>query len=250
MKFAPVVPPQLLLQMKHHNLFGNYHLLLAHDVKDQRPLYEEILEDRRRGDDVFIIMDNSLIELGYPADTQTIVEACEVAKPDCVVLPDYLNDKNKTIEASAKAVEEWRGADLPPYMGVVQGKNYGEYMSCAKALIDMGCEYLSIPRIATETLGSRKSITEAIYREHKVRMHLLGFSNVRFFDDLLSVQCEGVMGIDSAVPIRLGAQGLPVTVNNCLNIGPRGNYWETCHTLTPQIAFNLGTMNGMISNGK
>jgi len=244
MSFAPVAPPQLLLELKKQGLFGNYHLLLAHDVKAQADLYKEIFADRRKGDGVFVILDNSLIELGYPADINTIAEAAEIVKPDCVVLPDHLGDYKQTVAASAEAVEAWKGFDLPPFLGVVQGNNLGEYMDCAKALIQMGCDFLSVPRVATQILGSRVNVVQSIFSIHRVRMHLLGFSNVRFFDDLMSAKMPGVMGIDSAVPIRLGHQNITMTQQACSTVGPRGTYWEDCTELTHTISHNLGVARG------
>ncbi len=242
--FAPVVPPQLLLEMKNANLFGKYHLLLAHDIVAQKEIYQEIFKDRRRGDGIFVILDNSLIELGYPAPPKTIAEAAEIVKPDCLVLPDELNNMNTTLELSDEAINEWRGMDLPPFLGVVQGKNIGEYLECAKKFISMGVDYISVPRIATEILGSRKSLIEAIYNSYKISMHLLGFSNVRCFDDIAATKCKGVMGIDSAVPIRLAYQGDQLNLKGMQNIGGRGNYWETCLKLTPLITYNLGKADG------
>lgn len=247
--FAPVVPPQILLQMKQSGIFGKYHLLLAHDIVAQKDLYKEIFKDRRKGE-VFIILDNSLIELGYPAPTKDLVEAAEIVKPDCIVLPDHLSNTSKTLEASHDAIQEWKGNDLPPFLGVVQGKNFGDCLHCAETLVKMGCLYLSVPRIVTENLKTRKSITESIYRQTKVGIHLLGFSNVRFFDDFSAIKCEGVMGIDSAVPIRLGQQNIDLTEDACNKIGPRGDYWETCTELTPQIIHNIGKARGWFDTGR
>lgn len=247
--FAPVVPPKLLLAMKNADMFGKYHLLLAHDIVEQKDLYKEIFKERDRGE-VFVILDNSLIELGYPAPTKDIIEAADIVKPDCIVLPDHLTDMKQTLESSYQAIQEWKGNDLPPYLGVVQGKNFGECLHCAEELVKMGCEYLSVPRIITEALGSRKSITESIFRQTKVGIHLLGFSNTRFFDDLITIRCDGVMGIDSAVPIRLGHNGIMMSEMECIKIGPRGDYWETCTELTPLIANNIGMARGWFDKEK
>ena len=107
-EFAPVAPPEMLLDLKEKGALGKYHLLLAHDVAARPDLYRAVFDDVH---DTYIIMDNSLIELGYPVTTDVMAKACEVVIPDVIVLPDVLNDMKLTLDYSVAAARSWAASN-------------------------------------------------------------------------------------------------------------------------------------------
>ncbi len=221
--FAPVAPPELLSLLKKADLLGDYHLLLAHDVVARPDLYIEIFD----GFEGTIIMDNSLIELGYPVTLDTMIEALEVVDSTYVVLPDHLGDVFKTIEASRNASTTW-GAALhkkAKLMAVIQGNTITEIGWCIeeyKNMINIGA--YAVPKIVGDTHGSRRDVISLCVQEGCVPIHLLGFSKSGE-DDAHCAQMQQVMGIDSAVPLRLGLDGIRWSTQLVEN-SKRGDFWE------------------------
>jgi hypothetical protein len=191
----------------------------------QADLYREIFKNWPAQ----VIMDNSVIELGHPVSTETMMEACEIVPSSMIVLPDVIGDPAKTEGLSSRAAYEWSKAGLHGFMAVPQGETMTGFINCASRLAELpGVRYWGIPRHATAKLGTRYELTRRVYDVRHMSIHMLGFSDdVR--DDLLCTKMwpghQVVMGIDSAVPIRLGAKGLPMTYHK--DPGPRGNFWNT-----------------------
>lgn len=245
--FSPVAPPSYLKMLKEADLLGNYHLILAHDVVDKPDLYKSIYSD-----DDFIIMDNSLIELGQPVSADVMKQACEIIKPDCIVLPDHLGDMQKTLESTKLAAIEWMRAGIHKlakngFMVVPQGQDIHEMVQCINEFKTLSAEehipinYWSIPKIFGETNGSR--MPALLYMESVIKdpcIHLLGFSN-SLADDVYCANHPLVMGIDSAVPTRMGIRGETMHVTNKEH-SARGNYFEECEDekiIVPLVRSNL-----------
>jgi hypothetical protein len=194
-KFAPVCSLPMMRSLRFHDCLGDYHLLLAHKILENPVGWGLFFrEEGMRSKQPFIIMDNSLIELGEPLPPKDVAQAAKVVGAQCVVLPDKLGNYAATANLSLNAAEPMREA-LPErvgLMGVVQGRSRVEYLSCAEVLVeDCGVKYLSVPRITQEILGSRVFITEEISGLYPdVPIHLLGFS---------------------AFPLRLGCAGKLLT---------------------------------------
>lgn len=248
-QFAPVCPPAILMDMKRRGLLGSYHLLLAHDVAANPEEYETIF--RPRGN-FYIIMDNSLIELGHPCDDGTMQKAWNILDPDVAVLPDKLCDIDFTIRESFNAGSRWWRLGIDRFLGVVQGTTEAELLSCADQFVSIPfVKALSIPRVVTDkVLGSRTEITQKIHeRSPHLSIHLLGFSD-NIEDDIKTAKLPFVQGIDSAVPVRAGLLGIemdrvPAKVLN--NLPPRGDFWESAKTLNPGAINNLNYIRHMIA---
>ncbi len=233
---APVGPPKLLLDLKEKGVLGKYHLLLAHDVVAQADAYKEVFDDI---ENLYVIMDNSLCELGHPVTTEVMLEACKIVPPTTVVLPDYMNKYSETISASSQALFEWRDAGLRSFMGVIQGQNLTEMRKCMQEMSRLpNITAWGVPRCTTYAIGTRWGILQdCIMMNDGRRIHLLGFSdNLR--DDVACARLFKVSGIDSAVPVRLGLAGTEIDMN-VNEHAPRGNFWETAIEANPQAVDNL-----------
>lgn len=240
-KFAPVCPVNILPYLEPANC-GDYHLLLAHDVADKAQEYKTFFGKHRN---MTIIMDNSVIELGNAVDLKVIKKACDAVDVTTIVLPDVLLDGKATVESCTKALETWP-QEFKAYLGafsgentsrrrgfmyVPQGKTLKEFASSAQALADHpDVNFWGVPRNIVALHGSRASAIEIVHalNPHR-RIHLLGFSD-DICDDVICSKDRRVEGIDSAVPLRAGSVGIPMSFD--LDIGPRGNWWDTAtHTL-------------------
>lgn len=226
-KFAPVVPPQALRKMGMMGYQCSYLLVLAHDVVEQRQEWEKLIDEGFLSN-TFIILDNSLVELGKPASTSMMSQAQDIIGANVAVLPDYLGDAKKTLRHSKRAAGNWAHDEYLqdiPYMAVVQGETHDEALDCARSLLQLpNVQFLAVPRHMCVTLGSRVGITQDI-SELVDNIHLLGFSD-DLFDDMAAAHLPGVMGIDSAVPLRLAYQSVSMVRNPCADAGPRGNFWD------------------------
>lgn len=238
-RFAPVVPTHIAREMqgssKDEDFLGEYHLLLAHDVLEHPDAYREVYGEvrKRYGQESFIILDNSIVELGESVSAETLYEAARIIKPDCVVAPDVMGDGVGTRKLSTKFHREWRllqnktEEKLPPLMGVAQGQSLHDCLeSCELFYILDDVMYLSVPRIIQQTQGSRMPIIERLcWRDYFERVHLLGFSD-DLLDDITCARMSIVEGIDSAVPIRAGAEGHLIDLADPeKDFGPRGDFW-------------------------
>ncbi len=247
-QFAPVAPPDMLCSLAAHDALGNYHLLLAHDVAAQAELYNDAfhrLDPEDNEPNRYIIMDNSVIELGHPVDVDTMKAACNAIPPDVIALPDLIGWPSETIRMSTEGAEVWSKLNRP-YMVVPQGQTFSELVECAEELAEIpNVKAWGIPRHATGKIGSRAPLIEACFKLRPgFDIHLLGFSD-NLQDDLNCCKSLVVKGIDSAVPIRLGLHNIVLT-KDLPDHPPRGDYWETANEATPLVLENLAKIRSWI----
>jgi hypothetical protein len=261
-KFAPVVPVHFARKLLEAGVLGDYHLLLAHDVAEKSSQYAAVFEElRASGEDPFIIMDNSVIELGRPVSLEVMEEACNAVKPSCVVLPDVVTDKNETLKLMRVTMQSWMHshvlADIP-FMAVPQGKTLTELLGCAGEINNMLGPQLKLwgmGRFVTKLLGSRKVFLEQLLKMEQMwgynrKLHMLGFSdNIQDDIEVTKLYPEFVMGIDSAVPLRIGQQG--ILLEKDTDAGPRGDFWERpVDKLQTATLFNLYNIRMALSTGQ
>lgn len=252
-RFAPVAPPQLLRSMHQvgNFLVGRYHLLLAHDVVAQPKAYKNLLPDAS-----FVVMDNSMVELGHPVSWDFMQEAINTVKSNVLVLPDVYGDAEATVELSAEAAHKWnlREVDGEPqwFMAVPQGRTLQEYEACAAALAKLPrVKFWGCARTVTKDFGSRKEAVAILVknppRAHRFGplIHLLGFSD-NLLDDIGCARLPHILGIDSAVPVRMGQRGKLMYLEQT-DHEPRGDFWEQDHSIVlAETIANMALMRGWI----
>lgn len=233
-KFAPVAPLAVAAELMPDEL-GDYHLLLAHDVLKYPQTYRRIYHPEVLGKGTTTIMDNSLIELGEAVPMEKVLEAANIVGAQFLVFSDRLKDLVWTLEATKADLAAYKRISdqhfsgtpqtLPKPMAVVQGSNMVEINYCIHTYREMGFEAIAIPRVLTEVAGSRVPIIYEAVELGFEYIHLLGFSD-NFRDDVVSASLPGVMGIDSAVPVRMGLKGIKISMDNYIDPGKRGDYWD------------------------
>jgi hypothetical protein len=246
-RFAPVVPIQIAreLQKGPKDYLGRYHLLLAHDILEKPDEYREVYNKVREDyEDSFIILDNSIVELGHPLDLDDLLAAANIVPPDCIVIPDAMGDGAGTREMAKTFVREYcryfqskqQFADeVPALLGVLQGSNVDDAMETTAVMYSLPMvDYVSVPRIFANENGSRMPVLHELIRRDTYKLfkgvHLLGFSN-NILDDVACARMQIVKGIDSAVPIRAGLATMEVrdamwAYNWSSELGPRGKFWD------------------------
>jgi hypothetical protein len=138
-KVSHEVPLCLLSQSK---TFNDYDYCLPH-LLDQNEEYKNyFIQSSNEGR--YIIMDNSLHELGTPYASERLLYWIQTLHPDEFIVPDHWQDKSKTL-ASA---EEWmfHQLDFPrtKFVAVVQANNLEEGIECFESLCSMGYTKIAI----------------------------------------------------------------------------------------------------------
>jgi len=251
-QYAPVGPVAVLADLAQRGEFGDYHLLLAHAVLMDPPAWRHLVATYRPD---FVIMDNSLIELGESLPGTAILEAASIVQADAIVLPDKLLDMEATLEMAVRAYEELpHDGGVPDLMAVVQGESLPEVYQCAEWLVrEINPAYLAIPRCLTDEVASRTVLARELYRRYQRPIHLLGFSH-DVFDDVRAARCVGVMGIDSAMPIWYGNLGYDLPVSPLGDMREQivpmrrpSDYWQHTH-VSEQAYQNVRRVRSWLRN--
>jgi len=256
--FAPIGPTKLLRLLKEQDeeLLGRFHLVLAHDIVEHSGEWKDLLPEGS-----LVIIDNSIIELGKPVESEVMVQAVKILGDSIhpvVVLPDKFDDPYTTYTQSALYYSILTKV-LPSsteYMYVLQSSNPNELkkdsifrgLQLAYCLGEQKVCWWGIPRRIADNMGTRMhAVLEArqiqlSHPELGIKVHLLGFSN-NIQDDIYCCQERGIIGIDSTVPLRLGQRGINIDLNasqDQAGLRSLDNYWDTPHT-----AVNITTSHNL-----
>lgn len=249
-RFAPVVPLHIAQALEREGQLGQYHLLLAHDVVARQDEYSALYSHR----DWYIIMDNSVVELGGAVDPESIVQAAQCVGASYMIAPDVMGDTIKTLDAvdSFLAHPAVRKCSIP-VMAVVQGRSDRDVDYCLHTYrvgVFPMVQGIAVPRLLVKHLGTRSRVTLEATRTW-TDVHLLGFSD-NMIDDVACARIPGVQGIDSAVPIRLGLQLRDLRLADYEDPGPRENYWTAVPQAKAQLSgaiHNIGLIRKWIDVG-
>lgn len=264
-RYSPVANVHLMIELCEANLLSGYILLLAHHVmqfpKEHRKLIE-LLRTKMPSSSLCIILDNSLIELGAAVDIELMTNAAIICQPSFIVLPDALLDKDASIKLYLEAYNSWKpllniNGNSSKYLAVIQGAGFIEMSQCchtyyAHSLSNGGLlGALGIPRKYTNIYGSRYEITQIMQERYDLPIHLMGFSD-NLVDDLQSAAIPGVMGIDSATPLRMGHEHIMISLlqgvkqDSHLTV-PREEFFTSVHNVSPMMIYNLAYINGVLN---
>jgi hypothetical protein len=124
-----------LCLLKESLKFNNYDYCLPH-LLDQYEEYKNFfIKSKESGR--YIIMDNSLHELGVAYDTKRLLYWINELKPNEFIVPDVWEDKTQSV-VNAKS---WIGVELPKEVtkvAVVQAQNLYEAIICYQTYKDLG----------------------------------------------------------------------------------------------------------------
>lgn len=255
-RFCIVAPPPILRRLEESGEgIGSAHLLLAHDVVKHANEYRELFNTSKRDrwgatlvhQNRWIILDNSVIELGNAVDIGMIQEAVEIVNPSCVVLPDVLENWAATVESCSVALEDWPlTLKSTPFLMIPQGKTLKEFIKCAEYFAEnVNIKFWGVPRNLVKNIGTRRDAIKVCKLLNPARpIHMMGFSN-NLADDVLCAGDPnlGVLSIDSAVPLR---------INEPIQLGReypgRGDWWDN-PTFSPDWTIpNLRKIRKWVSN--
>ena len=217
MKISHEVPLNILEVSRN---FNQYDYCLPHLLDKYEKYKEYFLDAKKQGR--YIIMDNSLHELGEAYNTERLLHWIEVLKPDEFIVPDVWED----METSINNASEWSKIKLPKdtlKVAVVQAKSIDEAKECyikyralgyRKIAFSYGAKYyqelVPHPTRAISTALGRVQVISTLYNEDVIskhdRVHLLGTSWPAEFGMYKNIKC--IESIDTSNPIMAGIEGI------------------------------------------
>ncbi len=208
-EFAIIAPTTSLPMLCH---VRNVQMALTHKVLDQAdPNYALFYKNASRSS--YVILDNSLWELGSSLEVGDLYRACEIIEPDELIIPDVFRDA----EGTKWAFRNFRDAHMQNFRDrfpklkfnvVIQGSNLTEWLDCydyiaTQPLIDT----VSLPKVLDKDFGiggriSMLNILETTNRVKSKEYHLLGIWDNPI--ELLTVATRHpwVRSVDSALPVH------------------------------------------------
>lgn len=193
--------------------FNDYDYCLPH-LLDREPAYEKYFrEAKAKGR--YIIMDNSLHELGKAYNTEDLLYWIQELKPNEFIVPDVWENR----DASVVNARKWVNIELPEGVEkvvVVQAQTIHEAATCYQTYKDLGYKkiafsygasyYNDIVPHPNKDLGKalgRLSVISALYKMKIIgdndRIHLLGCAVPQEFGWYRGYNC--IESIDTSNPI-------------------------------------------------
>ena len=222
MSKIPKISHELPINMLNRSFdINDYEYCLPH-LLDQNPLYEEHFRYAREAGS-YIIMDNSLHELGEAYDTDRLLYWIHELEPDEFIVPDVWQNTTQTIINARK----WSRVELPEgttKVAVVQANSYGEAYECYHILKnDLGYEKIAFsygadwyvddfphPNPLVGKMMGRIMTISKMYKSGLIkdsdRVHLLGCAlpqEFSYYPDFPFIE-----SIDTSNPVIHGIKGI------------------------------------------
>lgn len=200
--------------------FNDYQYCLPH-LLDQDTAYRKHFYDFKKSGG-YIIMDNSLHELGEAYDHERLMFWVNELEPDEFIVPDVWMD----IDATLKNAEEWIKLKYPSNttpVAVVQSRSFKEAEECYRALKNMGYKKIAFSYGAdwymdkfhgihidkAKMMGRISAVKQMFYNgviQKNDRVHLLGCSLPQEFG--WYENCSYIESIDTSNPIMAALEGI------------------------------------------
>ena len=214
-EFAHIVPTAALPMLCNGR---KIQMALTHKVLDREdPNYAAYYKNVDESS--YVILDNSLWELGASLDVGDLFYACELIEPDELIIPDVFRDGKETIRSYEKfwdnSIQAFR--DRFPNLKfnvVVQGSDLTEWLECYDYMAAQpSIDTLSIPKVLDKDLGigGRISILDLLTSTERIstkNYHLLGLWDNPI--ELLTIadRHPWIRSADSALPVHAALSGI------------------------------------------
>jgi hypothetical protein len=228
--------------------FNDYQYCLPH-LLDQDEDYKKFFYEAKK-EGVYIIMDNSLHELGHAYDRSRLIYWINELKPNEFIVPDVWQDTN----ASVVNAREWINIELPnevTKVAVVQATNYTDAAVCYQIYKDLGYKkiafsygaeyYLNHSHHPNKNLAKALGRIEVVSRMYDMglikstdRVHLLGCQVPQEFSWYKGMNF--IETIDTSNPIMATLDGIQYG-HNGLREKPKSNMNDNFYTT--EIDYNL-----------
>ena len=250
-KISHEVPRCLLYDSEN---FNDYDYALVHLLEEDETYREYFLEARDKGR--YIILDNSLHELGVAFNDAGLLKWVEELRPNEFIIPDVWEDRN----ASVVNARKWASIELPEgveKVAVVQATTIHEAATCYQTYRDLGYQKIAFSYGASyyndiiphpnydlgKALG-RLSVISALYKTKVIsqrdRIHLLGCAVPQEFGWYKGYEC--IESIDTSNPVMAALEGTRYNAWG-LDFKPKANMNDYYYMLEGQVNWDLLTDN-------
>jgi len=216
-KISHEVPFCLLTKSRE---FNDYDYCLPHLMDENEEYRNFFYESKKIGR--YIVMDNSLHELGEAYNSDRLMHWINELTPDEFIVPDVWEDAKLSIE-NAKL---WAQIELPEgvtKVAVVQAKQIWEAEDCVQAYKNLGYKkiafsygaeyYHAICPHPNKDLGKAIGRYMVIYKLYNLtkfdRVHLLGTASPIEFGMYKNIDC--IESIDTSNPVMAAIGEMPYT---------------------------------------
>tara|TARA_R110000824_G_scaffold41627_4_gene123627 strand:- start:2511 stop:3263 length:753 start_codon:yes stop_codon:yes gene_type:complete len=184
----------------------DYHMCLTHLVL-KYPEYMKFYRQKSNLGD-YLILDNSLIELGQSVELSTVLRAAKYVMPSEIVLPDKFLDKAGTLNAIDKSLERLRRPDTKmlryKFQAVCHGQNAEEWKECWDALQEYDeIHCIGIPKVTTTIFndGRPEAVRYALNNNlANKEIHLLGvWEDITELKEYNVDEASKIRGVDSSI---------------------------------------------------
>tara|TARA_Y100001972_G_scaffold45069_1_gene55645 strand:+ start:286 stop:1083 length:798 start_codon:yes stop_codon:yes gene_type:complete len=206
---------------------NDYEYCLPH-LLDQNEEYKNHFYKAKK-DGRYIIMDNSLHELGEAYDTDRLLYWIEELEPDEFIVPDVWQNKTSTLVNAKYWMKNYKLPKNTTKVAVVQAQSYGEACECYDILqfhqgykkiafsygADWYAEEFPHPNPLVGKMMGRILTISKMYKSNLIsksdRVHLLGCAlpqEFRYYKDFPFIE-----SIDTSNPIIHGLEGIRYSSN-------------------------------------
>lgn len=248
MKLALIPPRSQLVHQPLVSARTGYHLLLPQHAEDE--VYR-MHYNRQRACGDFLILDNGVAEGVEISNDDLLLIAFQFMVNE-VVVPDVLYEWEATVQKARDfATLAQEAFNKFNFVGVVQGRNYGELVQCMNALASMKyITTIAIPRHVETTVGfgTRARLVSFASAAHNLPIHLLGtnphtMQELEAYGDLYR-RCN-VRGIDTASPYYYAMQGQLINNFDAHCLRPP-TYYEAGIRLKQVLTNNISIMKDWV----
>lgn len=243
-----------LCLLEDSRLFNDYDYCLPHLLDQEQGYQDYFLTSVAQGR--YIIMDNSLHELGVAYDEDRLLHWIGVLRPNEFIVPDVWQDRTQSVVNARK----WAQIKLPKgveKVAVVQATTIHEAATCYQTYKDLGYKkiafsygasyYNDVVPHANKDLGKalgRMSVISALYKtrviEDNDRVHLLGCQVPQEFGWYRGFKF--IESIDTSNPVMAALEGIRYT-NAGLTEKPKANMNDYFFMLSNQVDYELLSHN-------
>ena len=203
--------------------FNDYQYALVHLLESNEEYRNHFLKCKEKGIEIYL--DNSLHELGYAMNNETLLKWIDILRPSNFFIPDVWEEK----DLSVRNARQWASVKLPEEVtkvAVVQAKSPYEAMLCTQIYKDLGYKKIAYSYGASyyndvcphpnKSLGKaigRWTVISSLYEQGILtqfdRVHLLGTSGIFEFPMYKNIKC--IESIDTSNPIMASIDGIRYT---------------------------------------
>jgi hypothetical protein len=250
-KISHETPLCLLEDSKH---FNDYDYCLPHLLDEEKGYEEYFRQVKKEGR--YIIMDNSLHELGEAYNNDRLMYWINELEPDEFIVPDVWEQRN----ASVVNARKWSQIILPKNttkVAVVQAQTIHEAATCYQTYKDLGYAKIAFsygasyyndviphPNLDLGKALGRLSVISALYKTKVIsqndKIHLLGCAVPQEFGWYKGFDC--IESIDTSNPVMAALEGTRYNLSG-LDKKPKANMNDYFYMLDEQVNWDLLTDN-------